>query len=135
MSGKCPRCSGHGDVLGKPSRVNNNVLLRKVLSLGQEPRAVGQNRLEWVGMVQREPKVRFMQWTQCASTETILDMKQSVFECICKPWWKANKDQLNGGSNGSRKLLELASLMFRCHVQQKQTCHWKTLFVHFSRYY
>jgi len=54
MSRKCPKCSGHGDVLGKPSRVNNNVLLRKVLSLGQKPRAVGQNRLEWVGMVSSE---------------------------------------------------------------------------------
>jgi len=89
----------------------------------------------WEWSVQREPKVWFMQWTQCASTETILDMKQSVFECTCKPWWKANKDRSNGGSNGSWKLLELASLMSRCHVQQQQACHWKTLFVHFSRYY
>ena len=91
------------------------------------------NRWEW--SVQREPKVWFMQWTWCASTETILDMKQSVFECTCKPRWKANKDQSNGGSNGSRKLLELATLMPRCHVQQKQACHQKTLFVHLSRYY
>jgi len=51
MSGKCPKCSGHGDVLGKPSRVNNDVLLRKAMSLGQKPRAVGRNQLEWVGMV------------------------------------------------------------------------------------
>ena len=54
MSGKCPKCSGHGDVLGKPSRVNNDVLLRKALSLGQKLRAVDQNRLEWMGMVSSE---------------------------------------------------------------------------------
>jgi len=41
MPGKCLKCSGHRDVLGEPSRVNNDVLLRKVLSLGQKLRAVG----------------------------------------------------------------------------------------------
>ena len=40
--------------LEKPSRVNNDVLLRKVLSLGQKPRAVDRNQLEWVGMVSSE---------------------------------------------------------------------------------
>jgi len=54
MSGKCPKCSGHGDVLEKPSRANNDVLLRKALSLGQKLRAVGRNRLEWVEMVSSE---------------------------------------------------------------------------------
>jgi len=41
-------------VLGEPSGVNNDVLLRKVLSLGQKLRAVGRNQLESVRMVSSE---------------------------------------------------------------------------------
>ena len=49
-SGKCLKCSRHGGMLGKCSRVNINVFLRKGLSLGLEPRAMGRNRWETMGM-------------------------------------------------------------------------------------
>jgi len=53
-SGRCPKCSRHGGVLEEHSRVNNNAFLMKGLSLRQEPRAVGRNGWEMVGMVSSE---------------------------------------------------------------------------------
>jgi len=50
-SGKHPTYSRHGGMLEECSRINNDVFVRKSLSLREELRAVGRNQWESMGMV------------------------------------------------------------------------------------